>query len=210
MRDVIQSGIFTLSSNIVTTATPKLIAGLYLYSLCTVPGSIISTIGSGGSAGTITISKNAYKAYTGNIRFTDSNPFAYSLKMDALRQVKYEVDFIGNLVQFNYREESDVTRDDYNSIKAKNIIHNYYMKCYPIVKNPSADKLEKAGLRDESDLLLYLPTLSLNLLGFTFDDIDKNRMTIKVDNQTYEIKEKSEVGQIANEYCYVTLGLFKK
>jgi hypothetical protein len=212
MRDVRQAVDLTAFSDICTTAIQKLIPGLYIYSPVTIAGTTVKTLGTTD----VTLSRNAFDDYTGSVYFSDLTPMAYQMKCDALKQIKLDVDLVGSLVQFNYRDETDVVRDDYGSIKKFKTDHPYYMKCYPIVKSPSPDRLEKAGLKGEVDVMFYLPSLSWYLNGFDFDDMraiekaDKIRMTVKVDNQTYEIKQIAETGQISNDWQYLVFSAVKK
>jgi len=107
------------------------------------------------------------------------------------------------------REETNVTRDKYSSIKyrATTSTLRYAMKAYPIIFTPSREQIEKAGLREECQCIITTATKSWIDISKTFEDIDMIRDTIILRSNKYLIKEKSNVNQYANTFLYINFGL---
>ena len=129
----------------------------------------------------------------------------------ALNDIKGIVDERGGAIKIILRDEADVTRDKYNSIKkrAQNTVLEF--NAYPIDFSPSQRQLEKAGLRESSDVTVWTAMLDWNNNGVTFEDIEfSGKTTVQLNGVTYEVREKNVVSQIGNVYGYLTLGLFKK
>jgi hypothetical protein len=107
------------------------------------------------------------------------------------------------------REEANVTRDKYSSIKyrATTSTLRYAMKAYPIIFTPSRRQIEKAGLREECQCIITTATKSWTDISKTFEDIDMIRDTVILRRNKYLIKEKSNVNQYANTFLYINFGL---
>jgi len=107
------------------------------------------------------------------------------------------------------REETNVTREKYSSIKyrATTSTLKYAMKAYPIIFTPSRQQIEKAGLREECQCIITTATKSWTDISKTFEDINMIRDTIILRDNKYLIKEKSNVNQYANTFLYINFGL---
>lgn len=118
----------------------------------------------------------------------------------------------GQRIQVRLRAEQNVQRDEYKSIKArptnKTASGSFY--AYPIQYQPTERQLEKAGLRERTDVAVWAPLLDFTDLGFDFKDIDATRSTVIVDGEEYQIKDKARASQFAGAWLYITLGLSKK
>lgn len=129
---------------------------------------------------------------------------------DALRDIQNTINEYGEDIDFIVRNESEVIRNDYGDIKKKTQILKISLKAFPIIPNPTNDQLEHAGLRENADMLLYTSKQDWTDNSIEFKSIDRERSTVKIYDDTYEIKEKTKYSQFANDYLYYTFGLSKK
>jgi hypothetical protein len=119
----------------------------------------------------------------------------------------------GDIITIYIRDESNINRDDYGDISFGKIEPNVIsipMSANPITFQPNQRQLEKAGLKDKCECLIYTPTLSWTTCGIEFDDIDMARSTVDYQGRKYVIKEKAQTNQISNVYLYITFGLYLK
>lgn len=118
----------------------------------------------------------------------------------------------GQRIKIRLRDEDNITRDSYNSIKVrpsqKTALGEF--GAYPVQYQPSEKQLEKAGLREKTDVAIYIPVLDISDLGFGFADIDIKRSTVILDGEQYEIRDKARSSQFAGSWLYYTLGLSKR
>jgi hypothetical protein len=132
-------------------------------------------------------------------------------RCEALRDVKQIVDERGDLVKVILRDEADVSRDSYRSIEKRNQDQVVFMKAYPIEYRPSQKQLEKAGIREQADITIWTAMQDWITAGIGFNDIEFGaRSTVIVGENSYEIRDKNLVNQVADAFLYVTLGLFKR
>lgn len=129
---------------------------------------------------------------------------------EALTDVRDVMQEYGDDVDFFLQGETDITRDTYNSIKQDKITKNFTFKCYPITNNPTQQQMEKAGIFQKCDMMIYSATKDWTLNSKTINDIDVTRSMIVYQGETYNIKEKNNVSQIGSTYLYITLGLSKR
>jgi len=137
------------------------------------------------------------------------------LEMDicaGLTDIKELIYERGGAVKIILRDEGDVNRDGYNSIekRAQNSIMEIY--AYPADFSPSQKQIEKAGLSERSDLIIWTAMLDWNNNGIaSFENIEfSGKSTVIYNGVNYDIKEKNVVSQLGNTYGYVTLGLSRK
>jgi hypothetical protein len=121
----------------------------------------------------------------------------------------------GQPVVIHVRAEGNVARDAYNSIigaptDATTLVQNAATIDY----SPTRYKLEKANLREECEVSVWIAMQDLVDAGLEFDSLDISRMHVDVGaipgeaaGSRYEVKEKSRAGAFGNGYLYVTLGL---
>jgi hypothetical protein len=133
---------------------------------------------------------------------------AYHAQLDAQAVVRE----YGQRIVVKVRDETNVTRDSYNSIKKRptNKSATGTFGAYPVEYQPTERQLEKAGLRERCDVSVWIPVLDFQDLGFTFADIDATRSTVIVDGEEFQIKDKARASQFAGSWLYYTLGLSKK
>ena len=117
---------------------------------------------------------------------------------NALRDVQYIMNDRGDIFYIFLRGESEVVRDKYNSIKTVNTTYDFSMYCYPFISNPTQDQMNKAGIYQKADAIVYTAYKSWTDNGYTINDIDTLRSTILYDEQSYQIKEKNNSNQIGD------------
>lgn len=127
----------------------------------------------------------------------------------ALRDAQTVCRRYGDLITVYDRTEANITRDSYNSIKARSTTSPIpkTMYAYPIDFQPNQKQIEKAGLRESCELMIYTPKKSWSDIGVDFEDIDLIRDTFIIRNIKYVIKEKGLSSQFGNTYLYCTFGL---
>jgi len=105
------------------------------------------------------------------------------------------------------RGESDVGRDRYQSIKQRTTMHPLNVWAFPFVHNPNTKEIEKAGLREQADAMMYFSKLEMEEQEWGFDDIELIRCTVIVEAHQYRIKEKNLHSHHGRDHLYITLGL---
>jgi hypothetical protein len=127
---------------------------------------------------------------------------------NALQDVQNEVEIYGNEIKLRIRDESKIDRDSYNSIKQRDLpASDIIIKAYPIISNPNQYQIEKAGLREMVDIMVYVPMKSLNDNAIEFEDIDLIRSSVILQGIKYWIKDKTNHSQFLDTFLYVILGL---
>lgn len=119
----------------------------------------------------------------------------------------------GDIVKIYLRGESDVTRGAYTDIdysKVEPDVVPLSMPAHPIMFQPTRRLLEKAGMREDCDVLITTPMYSWNINNIDFEDIDTIRTTVILRGQKYVIKEKSLESQFTDTFLYINLALKKK
>lgn len=129
---------------------------------------------------------------------------------EALTDIRNVMQEYGSDVKLQMRVEVDIARDKYNSIKTPDATVDYTFKCYPIQENPTQSQMNKAGIYEKVDALVYSAMQDWILNGISNDNIDVTRDTVIWAGKTWNIKEKSSTTQIGDIYLYVVLGLTKK
>jgi hypothetical protein len=135
---------------------------------------------------------------------------------NALLDTKQAIDIRGNEIFIHFK--SDVpNRDRYNSIEKRNY-NTKSIKAYPIDKNPSVYTLEKLGIREDIDLLVYTATQDWININKGIKDIDSivEEISLNIDQKNnentelYIIKDFKEVNQFSRVYLNIVLGLTRK
>lgn len=127
----------------------------------------------------------------------------------ALEDAKDFIDERGDEITLNTNNENAVVRDSYGSI-INRAPTQYTMNAFPVEFQPTDDQLEKAGIREKVDVIIYIATLDLTNNSIDHRSIDTTRWEIILKGDTYTIKEKNELNMFADTYLNVALGLFKK
>lgn len=121
----------------------------------------------------------------------------------------------GTPVTFRPRKESDVSRDSLGTIKKKSITPTFETWALPVERQPDARKLEKAGVREIVDVLIYTPIQSWidaglvedSTLGIDFSRIDTIRDTVLLDGEEFKIADKALSTRVGKFPVYITFGL---
>jgi hypothetical protein len=124
----------------------------------------------------------------------------------------------GNPVRVRLRgAESDVSRDPYRSIKARPTATVFDLNSPQMDFSPTVRRLEKAGLRQDCDLVVWLCVQDMMDRGISFDDFEVNRTTIDAlalpgedGGTSYQVREKAKACQFAVGYLYWTFGLTRR
>jgi hypothetical protein len=125
--------------------------------------------------------------------------------IDAYQTIEeYGVD----VIEYN-RNEHDVHRDKYNSIKVRDINSpvTFNIKAFPVIFNPTQDKIEKAGIKHNVECIITTAMKSWTDLGLTYESIDEIRDTITLRGQKFVIKDKALVNQFADTFLFINIGL---
>jgi hypothetical protein len=212
---VVRSGVLASGNAQITglKRTDDLNTGIYVYGSGIPVDSFIYSI---DSSSKITLNNLATIsspiAGSTSLEFTTARVGTYLERRDALLDVKNIVDERGDYIEIFLRDESDVTRDQYGSIKKRNISQPM-LKCnaFPVQYSPSEKQLEKAGIKESADVIVYTAMLDWINGGYGFSDIDINgRLTANLQNESYELKNKGLFGQMNDVFKYITLGLHKR
>ncbi len=105
--------------------------------------------------------------------------------------------------------ESGVTRDRYNSIEKLSQATPWDFKALPVDYSPSRYRLEAAGLLEESEVSIWIPTYYFFLKDMAFEDVDMKRTSIYLSDSMYNIREKSKASHFAGSFLYYTFGLYR-
>jgi len=127
----------------------------------------------------------------------------------------------GNPVVFNVRQEGQVGRDSYNSIKSRSAPiapWPFSVNAASITYSPTRKQVEKVGLRELHDVTIKCAVQDFMDIGVAFDDIEMIRTTVVIapvipgesSGATYEIKEKARTVAYANGYLYYSFGLARR
>jgi hypothetical protein len=155
------------------------------------------------------LTKDALANYTGNIIFSDLQPSRYAERCNAMKDAQAVVNSEGTMIEFILRDEDQVTRDDYNSIKNKTQITSVLLKAFPVTYSPSKKFIEKVGLREDNEVIIHTSMKDWIDKGYNYDEIEILRSTIKLNDNTYQVKEKTLADYVGNNGIYVVLGLKK-
>lgn len=207
---ILRNGTITNLSDTVTglRKTSDIAIGMFVYGNGVPVKTAVKTIIDNTS---IKMDKVATLTATQNLQITPLCPDVLLDRIYGLKDVQNMINERGEYIKVILRQESQVTRDGYNSIEKRNQETVYWMKAYPINFSPSAKQIEKAGLREQNNVLIYTAMQSWIDVGVDFEDIEfEGRTTIMLRNQEYEIREKGLESQLGDTFGYVTLGVFKR
>lgn len=131
----------------------------------------------------------------------------------ALRDIYESSLEYGDTVLIYVRDEGDVRRDLYSDYKAGKIepdVIPLSMPAFPINFQPNRRQLEKAGIREDCEVLIYTPMYAWIKEEVDFEELDMTRSTVILRSIKYVIKEKALASQFTNTFLYVTLALKRK
>lgn len=117
---------------------------------------------------------------------------------------------IGMPITFNLRGEAGIRRDLYGSIKtwtSTTIIPPFTIGAYPYTHSPTQRQLEKAGMKEHCDLLVWFAYVEFSKRGIDPFGFDMERCTVWGDNIQWKIRERAHQNEYGNVEHYITLGL---
>ena len=151
--------------------------------------------------------------FTGTQTFnvTTMNPATYLETMNALADVKSITDEQGDMIKLINRNESDITRDNMNSIMSRNQNTVYFFNVYPVIYSNTVKTISKTGLMENSDIVVKTAMQDWINYGIDIDDLEfAGRSTVQFHGNDYEIVQKLPESQKSDTYLYISLGLKKK
>lgn len=133
----------------------------------------------------------------------------------ALNDIKCLVEEWGADISIRPRTEKNVARDAYGSIKRFNVtetaaITPVDVKAYPLNFSPTQRDIDKAGLKDDTEVIAWIPRQYFIDANIEFDQLDMERITFLIQNKPYEMKDKAQQSQIRNEFLYYVFGLAER
>jgi hypothetical protein len=132
---------------------------------------------------------------------------------NALQDVWNTVNEYGDTVKIYLDKEPDITRDKYNSIEIKQTTDKEKLleiKAFPIMTNPTKRMIEKAGLKEQTDIIIYTAMKDWIDRGFTIEDLNITKSLVIVQGKTYVVRDKTEFSSFADSYLYINIGLVLK
>ena len=203
--EFVYSTTLTEDSDEVTLAkTNKLVAGLNCYNVNLPMKTKILTV---VDTTTLKLTQNALADYVGTIIYTDLEPSKYAEKKQALKDVQCIVKCNGQYIEYILRDETQVTRGAYSSIKSKTQDIKVLLKAFPITYSASKEFLEKVGLKEDCNIVIHTAMQDWIDEGYGYEDIETIRSTIKLNGISYKISEKTLADYIGNNGCYVVFGI---
>jgi len=143
-----------------------------------------------------------------------SIPIGVQLERDqALQDVSEIINEYGNDVVLYVHGETGVTRDKYGSIIAQATTGTgtiFYLKAYPVDHRPNRIQMEKAGIREACECIIWFSMLDITTAGLSFDEMESEKITVTVDGNDYKLSEKAKVNPYGDAFLYLTMGLSKK
>lgn len=199
---------FVLGSDTITIDdTDEMFAGLNIYNSTYLPmGTTILSI---TNSTTLKLTDTALIDGSGTVIITDLVPYKYSERCEILKEIQNIINKEGAFIKINLRGETNLTKDDYNSIKIKNDT-GLYFKAYPIIESPSKEQIEETGLKEDTEIIVYTAMQDWKDKSKTFRDIDLIKSTLIYHEGTWKIRDKKLHSQVGNDYGYIILGLKKE
>jgi hypothetical protein len=131
---------------------------------------------------------------------------------DALQDVSEICNEYGDDICIYVRGESNITRDKYNSIIKEELSKDvkYNFKAYPIERTPNQKQMEKAGIREKCEAIVWISMLNYLNYGLDFDFLEDEKIMVTVDGNDYGIRDKNKISQHGDQYAYITIGIYRK
>lgn len=133
----------------------------------------------------------------------------------ALIDAQFYLNERGNEIILRMSTEGEIDRDLYGGIK-KRTPRTISLQAFPIEYSPAQRTLEKAGIKEDVDVLITLATQDFINNDLSYNDIDMTRWEVEIKNdqddyaELYTIKDKNKVNMFSKVYLNIVLGLVKK
>jgi len=133
-------------------------------------------------------------------------------KLGAMIDAKSVIDERGKQVTFYLNEETDIVRDKYNSISQRT--KDYFtIFAFPVVYQPTRDSLEKAGVKEDCEVLITTSMQDWIDKGYnnkTISEIDNLRAFVDLNGERFGISEMGRINNFFDEYLNITFGLKRR
>lgn len=116
----------------------------------------------------------------------------------------------GRSIILQMMTESKITRDRYGTTKKVINPVEKTLYAFPIQFNPNEKQLEKAGIFENVDVLVWTPTQDWTDAGITFEDANLIRDRVTIGGITYQLSAKGLANQFLDQFLNITLGLKKE
>lgn len=187
--------------------TEDLALGLFVYGAAIPVEAMINSVDFHTQ---VTLSKLAIGTGTMTLEFTSASPGVYHERVLALADARNVIHEYGDLLMFKFRDEGSVERDGYGSVSRRKPDRVLALRAHPVEFGPTEKKLEKAGIKEACDVLIYTAMQDWIENGIDFRDIEMaTRTTVSLQGATYQVKSKGLSGQFGDSHLYVTFGLDK-
>jgi hypothetical protein len=206
MEYTLSTTLTAFSTTAVLTNTRKLREGLFAYNSNL---SMFTKIDSITDSTDIELTKAALADFSGNIIYSDLSPTRYAERCGSLKDVQQIVNCEGTMIEYTLRDEDQITRGSYNSVKKKTQNIQVLLKAFPVNYSPSRKLLEKVGLREDNEVIIHTAMKDWQDKGYNYDDVEIIRSTVKLNDNTYKVKEKTLADYVGNTGLYIVLGLKK-
>lgn len=123
--------------------------------------------------------------------------------------IKRNIDQYGAPVNIRLNQEETVRRDRYGSIinRNANIPNTMNINALPITFSPTDKQKSNAGIRENTDVIIWTAMLDWMNNEYTVKDINSIKADVIINGETYEITNKSLKDQFGLNFLYVVLGL---
>lgn len=121
----------------------------------------------------------------------------------------------GMSIVFRQRFETQVLRDRYNSVARYNVAESVAslavdMRTYPAQFSPTTRDIEKSGLRERTEVIIYIPAKYFIDNNIDFERITPEFCTFDILGSVYEIRDKARQSQFRGVFLYYVFGLHKR
>ena len=122
--------------------------------------------------------------------------------------VKQNIDQYGAPVLIRFNQETTIDRDRYGSIKnRKTNTNKMSINALPITFSPTDKQKSNAGIRENTDVIIWTAMLDWMNNEYTIKDLNSIKADVIINDETYEITDKSLKDQFGLNFLYVVLGL---
>jgi len=199
--DVTLSGVTNINNS------DRLFVGLFVYSKAT---KVCTKIDKIVDISTIRLTDFPVKSGIYDVTFSDIPPYRKLELCESLHDVQTIINNYGKWVKLQFRNESNITRDEINDIATRRRNSGaVLLKAHPVQYNPTEAQTEKAGFVEAHDVIIWLSRQDFISNNLEFIDIDLIRTTVMINDITYKVNNKNQVSQLGDDYLYYTLGLRK-
>ena len=124
----------------------------------------------------------------------------------ALRDVQAAALEYGTEVKFYTPTESTVNRGRYNSVKSMAIDVDITVYANQVDYSPSKKTLERVGLSEDTEIIVYIPTQEFTDVTHDIKSIDLIRWRMVVKGREYIMSDKKSWSEIGDTYLYIVIG----